>query len=122
MSTDAPTVVLIPGTNRAFFEAAYAALSRQSPAAIDYANPKRAPLLLIVGENDHISPPALNKTVLKLQRRAPSVTDSKQYSGRTHYMAGMNGWEVVADDALNWALEHTRTTRAAEAAPSLAPQ
>src|ERR671936_821043 len=58
----------IPGTNRAFFEAAYAALSRNSPAAVDYANPKRPPLLLLVGEKDHISPPALNRTVLKLQR------------------------------------------------------
>jgi pimeloyl-ACP methyl ester carboxylesterase len=98
----------IPGTNRAFFEAAYAALSRSSPAAVDFRNPARAPLLLIVGELDHISPPALNKKVLKLQSRAPSVTESKEYPGRTHFMAGMDGWEEIADDALNWALEHAR--------------
>ena len=104
----------IPGTNRAFFEAAYAALSRNSPAAVDYANPKRPPLLLLVGEKDHISPPALNKTVLKLQRRAPSATDSKEYAGRTHFMAGMDGWHEIADDALDWALEHARTPSAAE--------
>ena len=96
----------IPGTNRAFFEAAFAALSPRSPAAIDYKNPRRAPLLLIVGEKDHISPPALNKTVLKLQRRAPSVTESKEYVGRPHFMAGMDGWQEIADQALDWGLEH----------------
>lgn len=97
----------IPGTNRAFFDAL------GSPAAIDFGNARRAPLLLAVGEKDHISPPALNKTVLKLQSRAPSVTESKEYAGRTHYMAGMDGWEEIADDALNWALEHVQSAQPA---------
>ena len=96
----------IPGTNRAFFDAL------GSPAAVDFSNPERAPLLLLVGDKDHISPPALNKTVLKLQRKAPAVTQSKEYAGRTHFMAGMDGWEQIADDALNWALEHVRTATA----------
>ena len=105
----------IPGTNRAFVEDAYAALNRNSPAAVDFDNANRAPLLLIVGQLDHISPPALNKTVLKLQRRASSVTESKEFPGRTHFMAGMDGWEEVADYALNWALEHSRTPEVAPA-------
>jgi pimeloyl-ACP methyl ester carboxylesterase len=45
----------IPGTNRPFFDAL------SSPAAVDFRNPRRAPLLLIAGEKDHISPPALNR-------------------------------------------------------------
>ena len=89
----------VPGTNRAFFDAL------GSPAAINFSNPKRPPLLLLFGTQDHISPPALNKKVVTLQRQAPSVTDSKEYAGRTHFMAGMDGWEEIADDALNWALE-----------------
>jgi pimeloyl-ACP methyl ester carboxylesterase len=116
----------IPGTNRAFFEDAFAALSPGSPAKINFSNPARAPLLLLVGDQDHISPPALNKTVLKLQRKAPSVTESKEYAGRTHFTAGMDGWEEVADDALNWALEHARAEApqtAVEAAeqPAISP-
>jgi pimeloyl-ACP methyl ester carboxylesterase len=99
----------IPGTNRPFFEAAYAALNRSSPAGVTFDNPKRAPLLLVVGELDHISPPALNKKLLKLQSRAPSTTDSREYAGRTHYMAGMDGWEQIADDVLAWADAHVRT-------------
>jgi pimeloyl-ACP methyl ester carboxylesterase len=92
----------IPGTNRAFFDAL------GSPAAVDFANPQRPPLLLIGGEKDHISPPALTRTVLKLQGKASSVTEAKEYAGRTHFMAGMDGWEEIADYALNWALEHQR--------------
>jgi len=96
----------IPGTNRPFFEAAYAALSRNSPAGVHFDNPQRAPLLLVAGELDHISPPALNRKLLKLQSRAGSPTESKEYAGRTHFMAGVDGWEQIADDALGWALEH----------------
>lgn len=106
----------IPGTNRAFFEAAFANLVPKSPATVDFKNPARAPLLLLVGGEDHISPPALNRTLLKLQRRAPSATESKEYPGRTHFTAGMDGWEEVADDALNWALEQVGA-RSREAAP-----
>ena len=97
----------IPGTNRAFFEAAFGNLSSNSPAAVNFANPKRAPLLLLAGGEDHISPLSLNRTLLKLHRKSPSVTELKEYPGRTHFTAGMDGWEAVADDALNWALEHT---------------
>jgi pimeloyl-ACP methyl ester carboxylesterase len=96
----------IPGTNRAFFDAL------GSPAAINFSNPQRAPLLLLVGEKDHISPPALNNKVLKLQSRAPSATASKEYTARTHFMAGMDGWEEIADDALNWALAQVKTPTA----------
>jgi pimeloyl-ACP methyl ester carboxylesterase len=96
----------IPGTNRAFFDAAFANLSPRSSAAITYGNPERAPLLLLVGTKDNISPPALNKTILKLQSRAPSPTELKEYPGRTHFTAGMAGWEAVADDALDWAIRH----------------
>jgi pimeloyl-ACP methyl ester carboxylesterase len=103
----------IPGTNRAFFDAL------GSPAAINFTNPDRAPLLLIVGPKDHISPPALNKTVLKLQSKSPSVTESKEYAGRTHFMAGMDGWEEIADDALNWTLAHAgAAARAAVETPT----
>jgi pimeloyl-ACP methyl ester carboxylesterase len=102
----------IPGTNRAFFEAAYANVTPNSPAAVDYKNPARAPLLLLAGGEDHISPPAVNKKLLKLQSKAPSATELKVYPGRPHFMAGMDRWEELADDALNWALEHVASPAA----------
>src|SRR4051794_15811867 len=99
----------IPGTNRPFFEAAFANMSRHSPAAVTYENPARAPLLLICGTEDRISPPSVNKSLLKLQQKAPSATELKVYPGRPHFMAGLDRWEELADDALNWLLEHART-------------
>jgi pimeloyl-ACP methyl ester carboxylesterase len=107
----------IPGTNRAFVDAAYANLIANSPATIDFRNSKRAPLLIVYGTEDHISPPALNKKLLKLQSRAASPTEAKEYVGRPHFMAGLDGWEEIADHALNWALEHAKTP-AAQAAPA----
>jgi pimeloyl-ACP methyl ester carboxylesterase len=100
----------IPGTNRAFVEAAYANLQRQSPAAVNFSNPARPPLLLIAGSEDHISPLSLNRKLLKLQSRAPSATELKEYPGKPHFMAGLDGWEEIADYALNWTLEHAGAT------------
>jgi pimeloyl-ACP methyl ester carboxylesterase len=108
----------IPGTNRAFFEAAFAATSGNSPAAVNYSNPSRAPLLLLCGSEDHISPPSVNKTLLKLQSKAPSATELKVYPGRPHFMAGMDGWEELADYALNWSLEHAGTGSSATTTPA----
>jgi pimeloyl-ACP methyl ester carboxylesterase len=102
----------IPGTNRALFEAAYANITPDSPAAVDYKNPARAPFLLLAGGEDHISPPAVNKKLLKLQSKAPSATELKVYPGRPHFMAGMDRWEELADDALNWALERAASPAA----------
>jgi alpha-beta hydrolase superfamily lysophospholipase len=96
----------IPGTNRAFFDAL------GSSAAIDFKSPTRAPLLLIAGGADHISPLSLNRTIAKLQGRAASATELKGYPGRPHFMAGLDGWEELADVALNWALEHQRAPAA----------
>jgi pimeloyl-ACP methyl ester carboxylesterase len=103
----------IPGTNRAFVDAAYANLVPNSPAAIDFRNAKRPPLLIVFGTEDHISPPAVNKKLFKLQSRAPSATELKEYPGRPHFMAGLDGWEDIADVALNWALEHVQSAQPA---------
>lgn len=111
----------IPGTNRAFVEAAYANVHRQSPAAVDFSNPKRPPLLVIAGSEDHISPVSLNRKLFKLQSKAPSATELKEYPARPHYMAGLDGWEDVADYALNWAIEHQGATSSVSQEASESP-
>ena len=107
----------IPGTNRAFF----AVLFSKSAAGVDWANARRAPLLLIAASLDHISPIPLNRTLLERHGRAASATELKEYAGKTHYMAGMDGWEEIADYALNWALEHQQAPAASEPLSSSAP-
>ena len=107
----------IPGTNRAFFDAVLS----KAAAGVDWRNPKRAPLLLIAGAADHISPVSLNRTILKLHRQSPAAVELEEYVGRPHYMAGMDGWEELADLALNWALEHRREPAAAPPLSSSVP-
>jgi pimeloyl-ACP methyl ester carboxylesterase len=107
----------IPGTNRAFFDTVFS----KAAAGVTWANPRRAPLLMIAGSEDHISPIALNRRILKLQRRASSATELKEYAVRPHFMAGLDGWEELADTALNWALEHRQAPAASEPLPSSAP-
>jgi hypothetical protein len=60
----------------------------------------------------------VNKANFKRQRKALSVTDHKEFPGRSHF-PGQEGWEEVADYALNWALEHAR---ARDVAPEEAPE
>jgi pimeloyl-ACP methyl ester carboxylesterase len=107
----------IPGTNRAFFDTVFS----KAAAGVTWANPRRAPLLMVAGSEDHISPISLNRRIFKLQRKAPSPTDLKEYAGRPHFMAGLDGWEEIADYALNWAVEHQRAPAASAPLSSSAP-
>jgi pimeloyl-ACP methyl ester carboxylesterase len=105
----------IPGTNHAFFDAL------GSPASVESGMATRPPLLLIAGSLDHISPISLNQKVQKLQSKALSPTELKTYTGRTHFMAGLDGWEEIADLALNWAVEHQQAPAASQPLSSSAP-
>jgi pimeloyl-ACP methyl ester carboxylesterase len=75
-----------------------------SAARVDFKR-RRSPLLLIAGEKDRIMPAALNRTNFRRYRKSPSVTEFKEFPGRSHYsiIAG-KGWEEVADYALDWAM------------------
>jgi pimeloyl-ACP methyl ester carboxylesterase len=76
---------------------------------VDFSNEDRAPLLFIAGGDDNLMPPAVNQSNVKHYRHAKSVTDYKEFPGRSHYTVGQAGWEEVADYALDWALKHVAT-------------
>jgi len=77
---------------------------------VDFKNEDRAPLLFIAGSEDNIMPPAVNQSNVKHYRHARSVTHYKEFPGRSHYsVIGHDGWEEVADYALEWATEHAAT-------------
>jgi pimeloyl-ACP methyl ester carboxylesterase len=40
-------------------------------------------------------------------RRSEAVTDYKEFPCRSHYTVGQDGWEAVADYALDWAIKQT---------------
>ena len=73
---------------------------------IDWANPARAPLLLIGGEEDLIADAGMTRNIFRKQSRAPSRTELRIFPGRSHWTCLDPGWEEVADYALDWAERH----------------
>ena len=73
-------------------------------AAIAFRSP-HPPLLLVAGSNDHLIPASLNQTNYKKFKRSASITDFKEFAGRTHFIIGQPGWEEVADYVAAWLKE-----------------
>ena len=97
----------VPGPGRVLFEGALANLSPHSPLHVDFQNADRAPLLLIAGGDDHTAPQATNESNHK-HYKSDAVTELKVYPGRPHFHVGLEGWEEVADYAIDWSLGHAR--------------
>jgi pimeloyl-ACP methyl ester carboxylesterase len=96
----------VPGPGRVLFQGAFANFNPHSPAAVDFKNSNRAPLLFIAGGDDHVAPASLNESNLKHYRKSDAITELKEFPGRSHYTLGQEGWEEVADYALDWAVSH----------------
>ncbi|GIF71668.1 alpha/beta hydrolase [Asanoa siamensis] len=75
--------------------------------AVDYHNEKRAPLLFISGTEDHIMPPSVQRSNAA-HYKGETITEVKVYEGYAHLLPAQEGWEEIADYALDWALEHAR--------------
>ena len=80
-----------------------ASLNPHAVTSVDFKNDDRAPLLVVAGGADHVSPPAINKATAKLQHKSKALTAYKEFAGRSHFILGQPGWEEVADFALEWA-------------------
>lgn len=96
----------VPGPDHILFQAAFANFNPHAATAVDFHNDNRAPLLLISGGNDHVSPKSVVEANYKLYRHSRAATEYKEFPDRTHYTLGQNGWEEVADYALTWAEAH----------------
>jgi len=79
---------------------------------VNFKNEDRAPLLFIAGGEDNLMPPAVNQSNAKHYRNTKAITDYKEFPERSHYTVGQDGWEDVADYALEWAKEHATKTAA----------
>jgi alpha-beta hydrolase superfamily lysophospholipase len=82
-----------------------ASLALQLAAPEHLARPRhdeRTPLLFIAGGEDNLVPPVINEANAHHYRRAKTITNYHEIPGRSHYTVGQDGWEEVADYALEW--------------------
>ncbi len=70
-------------------------------ASLDFSKP-RGPLLLIAGEKDRTVPPSVVRLNFSEYELSAGITEYKEFPGRGHYIAGMAGWQEVANFALAW--------------------
>ncbi|MFI5934335.1 alpha/beta hydrolase [Actinoplanes sp. NPDC051494] len=91
----------IPSPGRPLFEAAFANVSPNSPAAVD-TGAARGPLLPVSGQEDHTVPDVVTRATYKLYGNSTSTTDLKQFPGRGHSLTVDSGWRGVADHVLGW--------------------
>jgi alpha-beta hydrolase superfamily lysophospholipase len=102
----------VPGPGRVLFQAGLANFNPRATTKVDFHNDDRAPLLIIAGGADHVSPDAVNESTAKHQSKSKAVTDYKEFPGRSHFTLGQAGWEEVADYALDWAASHAQRVAA----------
>jgi pimeloyl-ACP methyl ester carboxylesterase len=100
----------VPGPDHVLFQAALANFNPHAATMVDFHNDSRAPLLMIAGERDHVSPPSVVMANFKLYGKSKAVTEYKEFPDRSHYILGQDGWQEVADFALDWAVDHARST------------
>lgn len=74
---------------------------------VDYHNDERAPLLFVSGSEDHIMPPEVQRSNHK-HYKSNTVTEIREYEGYAHLLPAQKGWEQIADEVLEWALQHAR--------------
>jgi len=92
---------IVPTPGRIFYQAALGIGSR-----VDYANDRRAPLLLIAGERDRSIRASVVRTTYRRHLRSVAETSFKLFPGRTHWLILERGWEEVADYTIEWAAGH----------------
>jgi len=96
----------VPGPGRVLFQGAFANFNPRTPDRVDFRKDDRAPLLLIAGGSDQIVPASVDESMAKHYGKSAAITEYKEFPGRSHFTIGQDGWEEVADYALNWAAEH----------------
>lgn len=70
---------------------------------IDFANHRRAPLLLVAGGNDRLVPNWQITSLYRCHRRSSAPTSFKPFAGHSHWLIAEPGWETIADYCIEWA-------------------
>ena len=94
----------IAAARNVLFTGVNANLNPFTPLKADFKKSDRAPLLFIAGGKDHVVPASANRHNAAKYRKAQAITDLVEFPERSHFTAVQQGWEEVADYALQWAL------------------
>lgn len=101
----------IPASGQIFWGSALANIHPgKDDNYVNYHNDDRAPLLFISGGDDHLMPPRLQRSNAE-HYTSDTITEVKEFAGRAHLMPAQDGWEEVADYALEWAVSHAASAR-----------
>lgn len=73
----------------------------KSFAAVDFKKPHN-PLLFIGGSKDAIFHSSFTQRIAGRYKDKNSIVDVKVFDGKSHFIAGEQGWEDVAGYVLNW--------------------
>ncbi len=101
-SLDAFKRYVVPAPYRVLLQIAFANFISDSAAAVNFRNDTRAPLLLIAGGRDRVTPSSLIKSNFDLYRKSKADTDYKEFPDQTHF--SLLRETKVADYVLAWAL------------------
>ena len=97
----------VPGPCRTLFQAALANFTPHAATTINFKNDDRAPMLIVGGQKDHITPTAATHANYKKYQHTKCVTEMKVYPGRCHWtIVNEAGWEDIADESIDWAVKH----------------
>ncbi|KAE8334725.1 Alpha/Beta hydrolase protein [Aspergillus arachidicola] len=96
----------IPSVARVLWQGALGGLSKSGPAHVEFDKSTRAPLLLISGTNDHVVTQSTVEKEFAMYDKGPTVVELKVFEGRTHGIINQEGWEEVADFALEFCEGH----------------
>ena len=92
----------VPASGRVFWGSALANIHPgKDDNHVDYHNDARPPLLFISGRQDNLFPPKVGHSNAK-HYKSKSLTEIVEFDG-PHLMPAIEGWQEVADYALDWA-------------------
>jgi alpha-beta hydrolase superfamily lysophospholipase len=101
-SLDAFKRYVVPAPYRVLVQTAFANFISHTAARVNFRNDTRAPLLLLAGGKDRVTPSSLVKANFELYRESKAETDYKEYPDQTHF--SLLRETKVADYVLGWAL------------------
>jgi pimeloyl-ACP methyl ester carboxylesterase len=101
----------VPGPDHVLFQTELANFNPFAETSVNVRRNSRAPLLMIAGGADHVSPPSVVKANVRAYRHSTATTEYREFPDRTHFIIGQSGWREVADYSLDWVRDRELQTQ-----------